>query len=54
MSRSNPGFDAEEWDLALDKAEVCIATGMQPSEYDGLTDAEREAFVVVINEVNAD
>jgi hypothetical protein len=42
--------DLPEWEALLDKAHVCIATGMQPSEYDALTDAEREAFVIVVNE----
>lgn len=38
-----------DWEALIDKAEVCIATGMQPSEYDQLTDDEREAFVEVVN-----
>lgn len=42
--------DLPEWEDYLDKAQVCIATGMQPSEYDALTDAERHAFVTVINQ----
>lgn len=42
--------DLPEWEDLLDKARVCIAAGMQPSEYDQLTDAEREAFVTVVNE----
>lgn len=33
-----------------DKAEFCLATGVQPSEYDDLTDDEREAFIIVANE----
>lgn len=40
------------WAEVLDKAEVCIAAGLQPSEYDRLTDLEREAFVTVINRRN--
>ena len=44
-----PDEDAAEWAAVLDKAEVCIATGIQPSEYDALTDLEREAFVEVVN-----
>lgn len=44
---SRPSGDL--WDDLIDKAEVCIATGMQPSEYDALTDDERAAFVEVIN-----
>jgi len=27
------------------KAEFCLATGVQPSEYDGLTQYEIEAFI---------
>lgn len=49
-----PGSDleAEEQEAALDKAELCIAAGMQPSEYDRLTDLERDAFVEVLNRRN--
>lgn len=44
--------DPDAWEALIDKAEVCIATGMQPSEYDRLTDDERDAFVTVINRKN--
>lgn len=37
------------WDQLLDKAEFCLSTGIQPSEYDQLTDDERAAFVEVAN-----
>lgn len=43
------GARVDERDAALDKAELCIAAGLDPSEYDGLSDIEREAFVDVIN-----
>ena len=33
-----------------DKATFCLATGVQPSEYDQLRDDEREAFVIAANE----
>jgi hypothetical protein len=33
-----------------DKATFCLATGVQPSEYDQLTDDERDAFIAVANE----
>lgn len=39
----------EVWDQLIDKAEFCLATGVQPSEYDQLTDDERAAFVEVAN-----
>lgn len=32
-----------------EKAEFCLATGVQPSEYDNLTDDEREAFIAIVN-----
>jgi hypothetical protein len=38
-----------DWDVLLDKAEFCLTTGVQPSEYDDLTDDERAAFVEVAN-----
>jgi hypothetical protein len=37
-------------DYCREKAEFCIATGVQPSEYDQLTDDERAAFIAVVNE----
>lgn len=37
-------------DEAWEKAEFCVALRMAPSEYDGLTMYEREAFVEVHNE----
>lgn len=36
-----------------EKAEFCLATGVQPSEYDNLTDDEREAFVRIVNARNS-
>lgn len=36
-------------DLLEDKAQFCLMTGVQPSEYDLLTDDERAAFVTVYN-----
>lgn len=33
-----------------DKATFCLATGVQPSEYDDLNDDEREAFIEAANE----
>ncbi len=32
-----------------DKAEFCLVTGVAPSEYDLLTDDEREAFIRIAN-----
>lgn len=48
MSRPD-GVPEAEWDELVDKAEVCIAAHLQPSEYDALDDATREAFVHVVN-----
>lgn len=39
-------------DAALDKAEFCLHIGIAPSEYDGLTLRERNAFVRVHNKMN--
>lgn len=36
-------------DPADEKAEFCLATGVQPSEYDQLTDDERDAFIRLVN-----
>lgn len=44
------GDAAREYLEALeDKAEFCLVTGVAPSEYDLLTDDEREAFVRTAN-----
>jgi hypothetical protein len=43
---------AEEYAEALEaKAEFCLITGVAPSEYDQLTDDEREAFIDKANEL---
>lgn len=49
MGRPTDPLEEAEYDAALDKAEVCIAAGLQPSEYDNLSDLERDAFVEVLN-----
>ena len=36
-------------ELAEDKANFCLNTGVQPSEYDALTGVETEAFIKVHN-----
>lgn len=36
-------------DYCRDKAAFCLATGVQPSEYDELNDDEREAFIEQAN-----
>lgn len=33
------------------KAEFCLLTGVQPSEYDAMTDDEVDAFIEVANEL---
>lgn len=38
---------------AEEKAEFCLATGVQPSEYDNLTDEERDAFISLVNRNNS-
>lgn len=40
--------DAEDEALEF-KAKFCLVTGVQPSEYDAMTDAEVDAFVVAVN-----
>jgi hypothetical protein len=42
--------DAARAEYCRDKATFCLATGVQPSEYDQLRDDEREAFIVAVNE----
>lgn len=42
-------LEDEEHDAAIDKAEFCLKLGLQPSEYDLLTDTERDAFIEVAN-----
>lgn len=45
-------FAGEEdpvWAALIEKAEFCLTTGIQPSEYDNMTDDERAAFVTVAN-----
>lgn len=49
---STDDLEGEEWEAALDKAEVCLAAGLQPSEYDLLTNLEREAFIEVLTRRN--
>lgn len=44
-------FDTERTP-AQEKAEFCLATGVQPSEYDELTDDERDAFIAMWNKQN--
>lgn len=52
---SSPWSDLAEIlrDQAKAKAEFCLATGVQPSEYDGLSQIEIDAFVKQANK-NAD
>lgn len=38
-------------DYCRDKATFCLATGVQPSEYDNLNDDEREAFIDAVNDL---
>jgi len=43
----------EETENALyDRAVFCLRTGIQPSEYDAMTDAELQAFVDAWNTIN--
>ncbi|WP_311210909.1 MULTISPECIES: hypothetical protein [unclassified Aeromicrobium] len=34
----------------MDRARFCLATGIQPSEYDRLTQADLNAFTQLVNE----
>lgn len=38
-----------EEQLLREKAEFCLTTGVQPSEYDNMTDDERAAFIEEAN-----
>lgn len=40
-----------EQELLREKAEFCLTTGVQPSEYDNMTDDEREAFITEANRI---
>jgi len=42
---------ADYWQALEDKAEFCLVTGVAPSEYDRLTDDERDAFITKANEL---
>lgn len=41
----------EVWEQLLDKAEFCLLTGIAPSEYDEMTDLERDAFIQTANKI---
>lgn len=43
--------DLEDW--TYDKAMFCLKTGVQPSEYDNLTDDELVSFVEAFNKLNS-
>lgn len=45
------GFGNDPDELIREKAEFCLATGVQPSEYDAMTDREREVFIETWNEI---
>lgn len=50
MSGWGAGSDA--WrDQLEEKAEFCLSTGIQPSEYDAMTDDEREVFIETWNRI---
>lgn len=38
-------------DQLREKAEFCLATGIQPSEYDNMTDLERDIFIETWNSI---
>lgn len=40
-------------DAAREKARFCLRTGVQPSEYDAMTETEVAAFVEEHNELHA-
>lgn len=42
----------ETEDALYDRAIFCLRTGVQPSEYDRMTDAELQAFVTAFNDEN--
>lgn len=39
-------------ELAEEKANFCLNTGIQPTEYDSLTNVEVNAFIKVHNKIN--
>lgn len=51
MARDPDVVEAERDSLAF-KARFCLATGVQPSEFDAMTDDEVEAFIAELNRHN--
>lgn len=47
-----PTSDEQIMECAMDKAHFCLVTGIAPSEYDLLTEAEVEAFIKTWNRLN--
>lgn len=41
--------DGDDLSPEDEKAQFCLVTGVQPSEYDNLTDGERDAFIRYVN-----
>lgn len=48
----NPLAIREAEDERYDKAVFCLRTGIQPSEYDALTDEDLDAFVKAFNDLS--
>lgn len=51
MSAGDLGAEDDVLDQLEEKAEFCLSTGIQPSEYDAFTDDEREVFVKTWNRI---
>lgn len=47
----NPLAIQETEDARYDRAVFCLRTGLQPSEYDALTDDDLDAFVRAFNDL---
>lgn len=45
------GFNSDPDELLREKAEFCLSTGIAPSEYDAMTDREREMFITTWNRI---
>lgn len=47
----SPDVEDDYLDRLERKAEFCLRTHVQPSEYDAMTDDEIDAFITVLNRI---
>lgn len=51
MEQQNWTRVQETEDALYDRAVFCLRTGVQPSEYDAMTDPELQAFIQAFNDI---